>query len=137
MYKVGDKVVYPHHGAGTVVKKEVREVLGEKREYMTIQIAHNDMVVNVTELKPLTNMRASGSDSKAVVKPPKIFSMEMALEFIEDDELVEITPKAVRMRKIWLKEGDRKKLAEFCFKQVSLGVQAANSGRYELLPRLA
>ena len=47
MYKVGDKVVYPHHGAGTVVKKEMREVLGEKREYMTIQIQHNDMVVNV------------------------------------------------------------------------------------------
>jgi CarD family transcriptional regulator, regulator of rRNA transcription len=47
LYKVGDKVVYPHHGAGTVVKKEVREVLGAKREYMTIQIAHNEMVVNV------------------------------------------------------------------------------------------
>jgi CarD family transcriptional regulator len=47
LYKVGDKVVYPHHGAGTVVKKEMREVLGEKREYMTIQIQHNDMVVNV------------------------------------------------------------------------------------------
>ena len=47
MFDVGDKVVYPHHGAGTVVKKEVREVLGAKREYMTIQIAHNDMVVNV------------------------------------------------------------------------------------------
>ena len=47
MYKVGDKVVYPHHGAGTIVKKEVREVLGAKREYLTIQIAHNDMVVNV------------------------------------------------------------------------------------------
>jgi CarD family transcriptional regulator len=47
LYKIGDKVVYPHHGAGTVVKKEVREVLGEKREYMTIQIQHNDMVVNV------------------------------------------------------------------------------------------
>jgi GTP-binding protein len=71
----------------------------------------NDMVVNVTELKPLTNMRASGSDAKATVKPAKIFSMEMALEFIEDDELVEITPAAVRMRKIWLKESDRKKLA--------------------------
>jgi GTP-binding protein len=69
------------------------------------------MVVNVTELKPLTNMRASGSDAKATVKPAKIFSMEMALEFIEDDELVEITPAAVRMRKIWLKESDRKKLA--------------------------
>ena len=47
MYKVGDKVVYPHHGAGTVVKKESREVLGEKREYLTIKILHNDMTVNV------------------------------------------------------------------------------------------
>ena len=47
MYKLGDKVVYPHHGAGTIVKKEVREILGEKREYLTIKILHNDMVVNV------------------------------------------------------------------------------------------
>src|SRR5438270_12576591 len=47
LYKVGDKVVYPHHGAGTVVKKEQREVLGQKREYLTIQILHNDMTVNV------------------------------------------------------------------------------------------
>jgi CarD family transcriptional regulator len=47
LYKVGDKVVYPHHGAGTVVKREKREVLGEKREYLTIRIEHNDMTVNV------------------------------------------------------------------------------------------
>ena len=47
MYQVGDKVVYPHHGAGTVVKKEKREVLGEQREYLTIQILHNDMTVQV------------------------------------------------------------------------------------------
>jgi CarD family transcriptional regulator len=47
LYKVGDKVVYPHHGAGSIVKKEVREVLGEKREYLTIKIDHNDMTVNV------------------------------------------------------------------------------------------
>ncbi len=47
MYKIGDKVVYPHHGAGTVVKKEKRDVLGEKREYLTIKILHNDMTVNV------------------------------------------------------------------------------------------
>ncbi len=47
MYKVGDKVVYPHHGAGTVVKREKKEVLGEKREYLTIKILHNDMTVNV------------------------------------------------------------------------------------------
>ena len=47
MYKVGDKVVYPHHGAGTVVKKEKRKVLGEEREYLEIRILHNDMTVNV------------------------------------------------------------------------------------------
>jgi CarD family transcriptional regulator len=47
LFKVGDKVVYPHHGAGTVVKKEQREILGQKREYLTIRILHNDMTVNV------------------------------------------------------------------------------------------
>src|SRR3712207_9283140 len=47
LYDIGDKVVYPHHGAGTVVKKESRTVLGEEREYLTIQILHNDMTVNV------------------------------------------------------------------------------------------
>ncbi len=47
MFDIGDKVVYPHHGAGTVVRKEKREVLGETREYLTIQILHNDMTVNV------------------------------------------------------------------------------------------
>jgi len=47
LFQVGDKVVYPHHGAGTVVKKESREVLGQKREYLTIKILHNDMTVNV------------------------------------------------------------------------------------------
>jgi CarD family transcriptional regulator, regulator of rRNA transcription len=47
VFDVGDKVVYPHHGAGTVVRKELRIVLGEEREYLTIQILHNDMIVNV------------------------------------------------------------------------------------------
>ncbi len=47
MFDIGDKVVYPHHGAGTVVTKEVRTVLGESREYLTIQILHNDLTVNV------------------------------------------------------------------------------------------
>ena len=56
MYKVGDKVVYPHHGAGTVVKKEAREVLGQKREYLTIKILHNDMTVQV----PCENAEAVG-----------------------------------------------------------------------------
>jgi CarD family transcriptional regulator len=56
LYKVGDKVVYPHHGAGTVVKREKREVLGETREYLTIKILHNDMTVNV----PSENAEAVG-----------------------------------------------------------------------------
>ena len=56
MYKVGDKVVYPHHGAGTVVKRETREVLGQKREYLTIKILHNDMTVQV----PSENAEAVG-----------------------------------------------------------------------------
>lgn len=47
MYKVGDKVVYPHHGAGTVVKREKKDVLGERREYLTIKILHNDMTVTI------------------------------------------------------------------------------------------
>jgi CarD family transcriptional regulator len=47
LFRVGDKVVYPHHGAGTVVKKEARDVLGQKREYLTIKILHNDMTVQV------------------------------------------------------------------------------------------
>jgi CarD family transcriptional regulator len=47
LFRVGDKVVYPHHGAGTVVKKESRDVLGQKREYLTIKILHNDMTVQV------------------------------------------------------------------------------------------
>jgi CarD family transcriptional regulator len=58
LFKVGEKVVYPHHGAGTVVKKENREVLGEKREYLTIRILHNDMTVNVpTENAELVGLR--------------------------------------------------------------------------------
>jgi CarD family transcriptional regulator len=47
LFEIGEKVVYPHHGAGTIVKKEKRTILGEEREYLTIQILHNDMTVNV------------------------------------------------------------------------------------------
>ncbi len=47
MFDIGDKVVYPHHGAGTVIMRELRTILGEEREYLTIQILHNDMIVNV------------------------------------------------------------------------------------------
>jgi len=69
----------------------------------------NDITVNVTKTKKLTNMRASGSDDKVKLAPPILFSLEEALEYIGDDEYVEITPKNIRMRKIFLKELDRKR----------------------------
>ena len=72
----------------------------------------NDITVNVTKAKQLTNMRASGSDDKAVIVPPKVFTLEEALEYIKEDEYVEVTPKAMRLRKILLNEIDRKRAAK-------------------------
>ncbi|MCQ2246026.1 MAG: translational GTPase TypA [Bacteroidaceae bacterium] len=69
----------------------------------------NDLVINVTKSKQLTNMRASGSDDKARIIPPVIFSLEEALEYIKEDELVEVTPKSMRMRKIILDHLERKR----------------------------
>ncbi|KAA6344627.1 GTP-binding protein TypA/BipA [termite gut metagenome] len=71
----------------------------------------NDLVVNVTKSKKLTNMRASGSDDKVRLIPPVQFSLEEALEYIKEDEYVEITPKFMRMRKIILDETERKRHA--------------------------
>jgi len=70
-----------------------------------------DMVVNVTKTKKLTNMRASGSDDKVKIVPAKIMSLEETLEYIQQDEFVEITPKNLRIRKIFLKEADRRRLS--------------------------
>ena len=69
----------------------------------------NDIVVNVTKAKQLTNMRASGADEKARIIPPVIFSLEEALEYIKEDEYVEVTPKSMRMRKIILDHLARKR----------------------------
>ena len=71
-----------------------------------------DITINVTKAKQLTNMRASGADDKAVIVPPKVFSLEEALEYIKADEYVEVTPKAMRLRKILLNEVDRKRAAK-------------------------
>jgi CarD family transcriptional regulator len=105
LFKVGDKVVYPHHGAGTVVKKESREVLGQKREYLTIKILHNDMTVNV----PTENAEKVG------------------LRRVIDEEMVNVVVKALtgngtQMPKNWnrrfkhnrdkMKTGDILELAE-------------------------
>lgn len=69
----------------------------------------NDIVVNVTKSKKLTNMRASGADDKARIVPPVIFSLEEALEYIKEDEYVEVTPHHLRLRKIILDETERKR----------------------------
>lgn len=69
----------------------------------------NDIVVNVTKSKKLTNMRASGADDKARIVPPVVFSLEEALEYIKEDEYVEVTPHHIRLRKIILDHLDRKR----------------------------
>ena len=81
------------------------EVIGESTRA-------GDITVNVTKAKQLTNMRASGSDDKASIAPPKIFSLEEALEYIKEDEYVEVTPHAMRLRKILLHEVDRKRASK-------------------------
>jgi CarD family transcriptional regulator, regulator of rRNA transcription len=105
LFRVGDKVVYPHHGAGTVVKKESREVLGQKREYLTIKILHNDMTVQV----PCDNVEKVG------------------LRKVIDEQMVNVVVKALtgngtQMPKNWnrrfkhnrdkMKTGDILELAE-------------------------
>ena len=72
-------------------------------------VHERDLVINVTKSKKLTNMRASGSDDKVRLTPPVQFSLEEALEYIKEDEYVEVTPKSMRMRKIILDETERKR----------------------------
>jgi GTP-binding protein len=79
------------------------QVIGENTRY-------DDITVNVTKTKKLTNMRASGSDDKALLEPPVRFSLEEAMEYIASDEYIEITPKSMRLRKILLDENDRKRI---------------------------
>ncbi|MFT6871786.1 MAG: GTP-binding protein [Roseivirga sp.] len=72
----------------------------------------NDIVVNIQKGKQLTNMRASGSDSNSKIVPPRLFSLEEGMEYIQKDEYLEITPASIRMRKIWLDEHTRVKMAK-------------------------
>ena len=70
----------------------------------------NDMIVNPIREKKLTNMRAAGSDENIILKPPRDMSLEIALEYIEDDEYVEVIPKSIRLRKVVLSGSERKRL---------------------------
>jgi GTP-binding protein len=69
----------------------------------------NDLVVNPTKEKKLTNIRAAGNDENVILKPPRELFLEAALEYIEDDELVEVTPNVIRLRKMYLRESDRRR----------------------------
>ena len=90
----------PFVGAGEQVYEG--QIIGE-------HCRNNDLPVNACREKKLTNMRASGTDKSVILKPPRQMTMELALEYIEEDELVEITPTAIRLRKALLKENDRRK----------------------------
>lgn len=81
------------------------QVVGESNK-------EGEMVINVNKTKKLTNVRASGTDDKATLPPPVLFSLEEALEYIKEDEYVEVTPKHMRMRKIILDENERKRLGK-------------------------
>ncbi len=74
-----------------------------------INARDNDLMVNPTKGKQLTNVRSQTADEKIILSPPIRFSLEQALEFIDDDELVEVTPATVRLRKKLLTENERKR----------------------------
>ena len=111
------------HGAGDAVayalynlqaRGEIFSKPGEKLyDGMIVGVNNkgNDLVVNALRGKKLTNMRASGSDDTIALIPPRVMTIEFALEFIKDDELVEITPKHIRLRKLHLTETDRKQVS--------------------------
>ena len=75
------------------------EELGQRADFVVGHSRNEDMTVNVCKRKQLTNMRASGSDDAIRLVPPRVFSLEQCLEFLADDELLECTPKNLRIRK--------------------------------------
>jgi GTP-binding protein len=69
----------------------------------------NDLLVNITKGKQLTNVRAAGKDENVILVPARRFTLEQAIDYIQDDELIEVTPDAIRMRKRYLTENERKR----------------------------
>jgi len=90
------------------VRRRLRELFRRNRDLFGGR--DGDLVINVTKAKQLTNMRTHSADDAIVLTPPRLLSLEECLDFIEDDELVEVTPKGIRMRKRLLSAGDRIKL---------------------------
>jgi CarD family transcriptional regulator len=105
LFDVGDKVVYPHHGAGTVIKKEKREILGQTREYLTIQILHNDMTVNV----PVENAEKVGL--RGVIEEDLVTTVVKALTAGES-EMPKNWNRRFKHNRDKMKTGDIFELAE-------------------------
>jgi len=105
LFEVGDKVVYPHHGAGTVVKKEKREILGQTREYLTIQILHNDMTVNV----PVENAEQVGL--RTVIDEDLVNTVVKALT-ADESEMPKNWNRRFKHNRDKMKTGDIFELAE-------------------------
>jgi GTP-binding protein len=92
-----------------VSSSSIRANLFTKDQVIGEHSRSGDLVINVTKTKKLTNMRASGADEKMKIAPPLKHTLEEALEYIQADEYVEVTPKSIRLRKIFLNENDRKR----------------------------
>jgi GTP-binding protein len=84
-----------------------------------IHSRENDLVVNPIKTKKLTNVRASGKDDAVLLTPPIDLTLEYAVEFIGDDELVEVTPQSIRIRKRYLSENDRKRMSRVAEAQLA------------------
>ncbi len=115
---LGGRVVYIDHGQGVVTGYlHMSKVLVSPGDtvYEGMIIGENarpgDMDVNPTKEKKLTNMRSKSSDENIQLEPPRELTLEGALEYIEEDELIEVTPQAIRLRKRFLSANDRKKLS--------------------------
>ena len=95
----------------------------------------DDMVVNPCKEKKLTNMRASGSDKNILLKPPRELTLELALEYIEDDELVEVTPSKIRLRKKILSDESRKRSERSGSRKVGVVSGAESRGSRRIDPK--
>ena len=104
-----DREALEQHLAEGQLRQAIRSVVDREGMIVGENSRDNDMVVNPTKEKKLTNVRAAGSDDNILLKPPRQMTLEMALEYIEGDEFVEVTPGAIRLRKIHLTENARKR----------------------------
>ncbi|MFT5165956.1 MAG: GTP-binding protein [Saprospiraceae bacterium] len=118
-----NKGVLIAHEAGTTIPFAINKLQDRGKFFVTSGVdvyegqilgehtRENDLMVNVIKTKKLTNMRSSGTDDKVKLVPALVFSLEQSMEYIDDDEYVEVTPKSIRLRKIYLKEFERKRYA--------------------------